>query len=811
MGLLTSVRNQVIGWFCATLRCFAFMSVGWSASITVAAESNLPAVISIPRFNQSEIDIRVDGRLDEKIWASVPYYDQMTVSDPDRGEPGRFRTHTRLLHTESGLYVGVWNEQPPETLLGRLSSRDSFMTRDGYQIVIDTSGEGLYGYWFQVNLGGSLGDGIVLPERNFQRNWDGPWHGAAVATDDGWTLEMFLPWGMMNMPKNDDGPRRMGVYSSRRLGQLNERWSWPYLPFTQPRFMSSLQPIEVVGVNPRREYSVYPYVSASHDGARNESEYKAGIDLFWRPSANLQLNATLNPDFGQVEVDDVVVNFTSFETFFPEKRLFFLENQEIFITSSRGSTLLHTRRIGSSVNARRGAPDAIAGVSFDSFDANQPVDLDAALKMTGHSGKLRYGLLAAVEADTPLHVTSGEVGPRSVEPFEAPGREFGVVRLSYEDASRGGRRAFGWMGTVARHPNRRALTQGLDGHIMSVNGKLEVEGQIIYSDVEGSDGFGLLTDFSYSPRRGDRHSLSVDYFDDELNINDVGFLSRNDLLAVDYRFSRRETTFERLRQRDTSISVDGSFNTDERFLGGRVRLRQRWRFNNNARLSASVYYRPEHWDDRDSRDNGDFKRNTRWATGIDWNTDFAKAVVYGLGIDLNQESEGGLSRRYSSQLFLRPSDRLSFGLTANYTQRDAWLIHRGGRNFTTFQSEQWRPSMNMSVYFSARQHVRLQLQWVAIKAVEHELWQVPVDEGSLEHVERAPGTLPDDFAISDIIIQFRYRWEIAPLSDLFVVYNRGGGLADASVDDSFGSLFSGAFSDPQREFLVVKLRYRFGS
>jgi|TARA_B100000315_G_scaffold43809_1_gene38753 hypothetical protein len=806
MGLVNSVRNQVIGWFRATQCCVAFLSVGLPVTISAAPGLDLPAVISIPRFNQSEIDIRVDGRLDEEIWESVPYHDQMTVSDPDRGEPGRFRTHTRLLHTERGLYVSVWNEQPPETLLGRLSSRDSFMTRDGYQIVIDTSGEGLYGYWFQVNLGGSLGDGIVLPERNFQRNWDGAWHGAAAETEDGWTLEMFLPWGIMNMPESVDGPRRMGVSGSRRLGQLNERWSWPYLPFTQPRFMSSLQPIDVVGVNPRQEYSVYPYLSASQDGARDESAYKAGIDMFWRPSANLQMNATLNPDFGQVEADDVVVNFTSFETFFPEKRLFFLENQDIFMTGSGNTALLHTRRIGSSVSSRRGSPDAIDGISFESFDVSQPVDLAAALKTTGQTGKLRYGFLAAVEEDTPLDVVSGVDGD-----IEAPGREFGVVRLSYEDASRGGRRALGWIGTLAHHPNRRAVAHGIDGHLLSVDGKLEADGQMLYSDTEGSSGFGILTDFSYTPRRGDQHSLSVNYMDDELDINDVGFLNRNDLLAISYGFSRRETNVERLRQRDTSLSMNGSFNTDDRFLGGRVRVRQRWRFNNNARLSASIYYRPMYWDDRDSRDNGDFRRNARWATGIDWNTDFAKPVVYGFGVDLNQESEGGLSRRYSSQIFLRPSDRLSLGLTTRYSRRDAWLIHVGGREFTAFESEQWQPSVSVSMYFSARQQLRMQLQWVAIKAVENERWQVPLGGGDLDEVERAPGTSPSDFAISDITVQFRYRWQIAPLSDLFVVYNRGGGLADASIDDSFGSLFSDAFSDPQREFLVVKLRYRFGS
>ena len=129
--------------------------------------------IAVTHFD--EVDIRLDGRLDEPVWAELPGYDNMLLVEPDTLAPARFKTVARFLYTDRGLYVGVWNEQPPETLIQRLSSRDDYINRDGWGITIDTSGEGLYGYWFNINLGGSVLDGKVAPERTFTREWDGPW------------------------------------------------------------------------------------------------------------------------------------------------------------------------------------------------------------------------------------------------------------------------------------------------------------------------------------------------------------------------------------------------------------------------------------------------------------------------------------------------------------------------------------------------------------------------------------------------------------------------------------------------------------
>ena len=137
--------------------------------------------IVVPRLDSAEVAI--DGKLEEAIWDDVPGYDNMVVVEPDTLTPPSFRTIARYFYTDRGLYIGVWNEQPPETLIARLSSRDDYINRDGWGLTLDTSGEGLYGYWFSINLGGSVMDGKIAPERNYSREWDGPW----TAPPPNWT------------------------------------------------------------------------------------------------------------------------------------------------------------------------------------------------------------------------------------------------------------------------------------------------------------------------------------------------------------------------------------------------------------------------------------------------------------------------------------------------------------------------------------------------------------------------------------------------------------------------------------------------
>ena len=207
--------------------------------------------------------------------------------------------------------------------------------------------------------------------------------------------------------------------------------------------------------------------------------------------------------------------------------------------------------------------------------------------------------------------------------------------------------------------------------------------------------------------------------------------------------------------------------------------------------------------------NGIFINEPRWVGEISYGTDSAKPLSMSALVGLRQEELGDWTTRVSFGATINPSDRFSFDFDLNYFRRDGWLVHQGGRNFTTFDAIEWQPKVAMDVFLSARQQIRLTMQWAGIRAKEQRLWEVPDRPGYLDRRSRQLGEPDDDFTLSRITAQLRYRWEIAPLSDLFVVYTRGSNLPDR-FDEDFGDLFVDAINQPVVDLFVVKLRYRFG-
>ena len=782
--------------------------------------------------------ITIDGRLDEPEWQGTSVYDQMTVTQPDTLALPVHKTEVRFLYSAEGLYVGVHALQPPETRIARLSARDDSLTRDGIALTLDTSGEGLYAYWFGLNLGGSLEDGKVAPEREFSREWDGPWVGATAETPDGWTAEMFLPWSMMAMPDNA-GMRKMGIYLARTVAYRNERWTWPALPQTKPRFMSTLQPIEMSSVNPQQEWNLYPFAATTFDGISNNLEYRVGADIFWRPSSNVQIAATINPDFGTVESDDVVVNLTAFETFFPEKRLFFLEGNEVFNTTPRSTlrrttgpgaevatdggprsaalfsnntptTLVNTRRIG----GRPRRPNIPDDLTVPTLELNQLTELLGAAKVTGQLGDLRYGALAAFE-DNPSFMAINNADASTMR-LRQEGRDFFVLRGLYEHVG-SSRRSLGWIGTAVTHPDREAFVQGIDAHYQNGTGNWKADAQLIYSHIrqagEAVEGAGGFLDLAFVPRQGVTHKLAFEYFDTKLAVNDLGFLRRNDSKSASYTYSFRTARGLPvwLRSRSTNLFVGGQWSvSDDRFVRGGFFLRNAWEFQNRSQVSTEVDFFPGRWDDRNSRGNGEYKLIDRWVGKLAYGTNTSKRVSISMSVGFEEESLSGATWTYNGGMTWAPNDRFSLVFDVNYKDRRGWLVYQERRDFTSFSADDLQPRLSLGYFLSARQQIKMSLQWAGVRAQARAFFRLPIGDGDLEPRGLAPLEPTDDFTISRLTAQIRYRWEIAPLSDLFVVYTRGSNIPD-TVDNEFGSLFHDALIDPIVNGLVIKLRYRFGS
>ena len=765
----------------------------------------------ITRIEQSDAEITIDGFIDEDVWKDLPVIDGMKVIDPDTLADTPYETHVRFFYTERGIYLSAMNFQPQETLMARMTSRDVRLERDGFVVAIDASGEGLYGFYLRINLGNSLTDATILPERTFNFQWDGPWLARTQALENGWSAEYYIPWSMMPLPQVDDD-RKIGIYLERQVGHLQgEAWANPPLPGTVNQFLSAFEKYELKDIEPRRQLTYYPFASGIYDGVRDESTYKVGTEIFWRPTSNSLLSASLNPDFGNVESDDVVVNLTAFEVFFPERRVFFLEGQDVFNTSPRTSgrggpggpiSLLNTRRIGGA--AIYDVPDEVNVVPTD---LSQPSELLGAVKLTGQSGNWRYGTLLASETESQI---AGTLDDGTQVTLNAVGRDFSIARLLYEDTSSGGRRAIGWMGTNLSHPTIDATAHAVDMHYFSADNRFVIDTQIMHSNVDGKTGNGFLGDVAFRPRRGLEHGLRATYIDDTLDINELGFLTRNDQMNLDYNMFNIESDVPGLRQRTTSLFISNQWNTDGEPVRLGLFLNRGYNTLNNNTYDVSLRYFPERIDDRLGRGTGDFKVEGRYGLNLGFRTNPADKLAFNFDLNLDQDELGPARTGASARFTWRPNDRFSSDLRLDYTDREALLVHKGSGSYTSFESHQWAPQLEMNYFLNAWQQLRFTLQWTALKAFEDRFWQV--DSQNLDFLQ--PVAKSDDdsdnFTISRLTFQARYRWEIAPLSDLFVVYTRGSNLPTDSFE-TFQDLLVQSWTDTIVDTLAIKLRYRFGS
>lgn len=234
--------------------------------------------------------------------------------------------------------------------------------------------------------------------------------------------------------------------------------------------------------------------------------------------------------------------------------------------------------------------------------------------------------------------------------------------------------------------------------------------------------------------------------------------------------------------------------------------------NNLDRISTSLQMFPKRYDDQNSFGNGTFTAAERNNFSLSYQTNTARLVSYQFGFNTTGEFTGGESKGVNSAITWRPQDNIALAAEIAYDDRDLWLLHQERQNFTGFQAEQWRFDMSFDYFLTARQQLSMALQWVGIEALEDRFYTLPANLSTNRH-DLVRGSKPagptDSFGLSQLNFQLRYRWQIAPLSDLFVVYTKGDNRRSAVMD--FDEMLQNSWDNPLGSQLTVKLRYRFGS
>jgi hypothetical protein len=722
--------------------------------------------------------VEIDGRVDPQEWREARYISEFRKVQPLNGEPASLKTEAWILATPDGLAVAFLNTHPASVPRTPQSVQRDFEEQvDRVNVMIDFDGDHRTGYNFKVSSTGGVYDAIITDESVFNKDWDGNWRHAVREEGEAWTAEILIPWHIAPMRGANGDVRTLGVYVDRVVGATGERAAWPLASFERPRFLSDFATFDVPNFSSSL-LAVTPYVSGLYDFVDSRETADGGVDVFWKPNGQMQLTATVNPDFGQVESDDLVVNFDATETFISDKRPFFTENQGIFefTTPSDYSQLLYTRRIG--------------GPTDDGFGSG---DIVAALKLNGSVGATKYGVFAADEAD-------------------AVGRSFGAVRVVRDFSKQN----LGFLMTKVERPflDRTAEVTGVD-HNWRPTARWNVRTRLIHSEIDqagattSDNGATIWAD--YEMDHGWRQRFMVMHFGNDLQINDAGYLSRNSTNYGQYQVNRRFTDLpaqSRYVSKDWRWRVSSDYNNHGELLSHQFRMSRESRLRNGSYEYGEININSAGVDDLLTRGNGVVKL----PPNLDVYFEYERPRQGNWAYDMNMEAfTGGLSgnHKLGYAFELEPSyfvsDRLNVFVGAALERSPDWLVWQRDNLIGSFASRETSLNAGFNWTLTRRQELRLRLQAIALKARLRQPYRIDTAGNAIASDEPV-----DDISVRNLAVQIRYRFELAPLSYLYVVYGRGGYDEDP-VNDGSNRLLRDSFSLRDDEQLLVKLSYRFES
>lgn len=732
-------------------------------------------------------EVRIDGELNEPEWERAQVFTDFRVTQPYTLGAPRYPTEARLLGTPQGIVVGFRCTHPPETPRQLAQTpRDADNNGDRVNIYIDFNADAQVAYNVTIALAGSLQDATLTNENQYSTDWDSDVEYAIRQTDQEWFVEVLLPWTTASMKDADAPKRTIGIAFDRVIGATQERSALAGVSFSRPRYVSEFPRVEI-DQYPGSLLHFFPYASVANDLVGDEVDMKVGADIQWKPSGKFQLTAALNPDFGQVEADELVVNFDAIEVAFSDKRPFFAENQALFDirvpeTDSQRLTardrLLYTRRIG--------------GQRDD--DPLQAADIDGALKINGNVGRLDYGVLSAVESDY----------------GDDLGRAFAGTRLRYAS----GPVTLGYMGTWVDRPflDRSAQVHSGD-FIWRPNSQLMLQGQVIGSMIEQSaddtSGDGEIFLAVYTPSPDWQHELGLTHYADALDFNDLGFQARASVNRASYLIARRFRNFDESDARAgviwrvrPELRYNDSGERLGHFLGVFRESRQRVGsvFNTSLEVSGAGV------DDLISRGHGDVQMDARLIalTQNYQSARFGKWRLFAAG-SLLQEGNDDFAFEADSRIEHFTRDDLSWSVRGVMRWSRDWLIWQQDNLLASFERRRAILQSDLNWFPAARHELRVKLQWLAIDA--HNPQPLRIDpSGRL--IESSDVVQP--FEVNNFGLQIRYRWTFAQQSDLYVVYGRGGiTFEEGESRDGFGGLLESAAELRDSDQLLVKARYRF--
>jgi hypothetical protein len=829
----------------------------------IAAHPPLQASTSVPA-TRAQVAPTLDGRDDDAIWQSTPAIDGFLEAKPSEGAEPKLRTEAKVADDEENLYLFVRAfDTHPDSIVSLLSRRDDQTASDYITVMLDPYHDRRTGYEFSVNPAGVKTDYAIYNDGNNEGdedvNWDAVWDAATRIDSLGWTAEFRIPLSQLHYSSKGSGT--FGLLIWRVIQRHTATVTWPLYRTSRSGLASQFG--DLTGLDGTRSPSpaeITPYAITrnvpdleSADPGRSQ-QVSLGGDLKYRVASNLLLNATVNPDFGQVEADPSELNLSAFETFFSERRPFFVEGKGLFtfgvncvvvVDCSTGEGLFYSRRIGRSPQ--------LADLYGDGTSATSTKILGAG-KMTGRlPGGFSIGVLDAV--------TDHVAGPGSTT--LEPAANYGVIRGNQD--FRHGNASLGFIvtgvnrsldATSAGYLHRSAYSGGIDGRYR-FNGRYEVSGSFDLSRVAGDTAAIALTQqdpvhlyqrpdgpLSFDPSRtslsgtnqeirfakvsGKRLHFETAYQrrTPGFEINDIGFLEQADQQEwtswANLTFMAPNRIFQQLRWNFNNwehwtaagLPTERAFNTNVH-----TQFNNRWWLHVGGTLGqvGATYC------DRCARGGPAVRQDPYIAPWITIEGDDRRPLKPIFSANYNR-ADGGRSQDIdlSPELDLKVSSRFTTSVALEYNRNHNDLQYfgtfsdaGGGQHYTFAHLEQKTLSLTwrLGYTFTPTTTIQVYASPFISKGTYTDVREI-AEPRAREYAARyrpyggTEADNPGGFNFQQFRSNVVFRWEYRPGSTLFLVWSQGReGSAEIEGDRSFGGDLGDLFGRRANDTFLIKVSY----
>jgi hypothetical protein len=750
---------------------------------------------------------KIDGFLNEPAWQLAPAAADFLQRDPYEGQPATEATAIRVLYDDEALYFGcMMHDREPDKIVARLTRRDNEIESDVISIRLDSYHDHKTAYEFTISAAGVKVDILQFNDaRDEDDSWDVVWDvktqilrgetgvaGNGSQTPRGWSAEIKIPFHVLRYLPANDGKNIWGINFIRRITRKQERTYWALVPKSESGFISRFGHLMIEGdlPNPRRleflPYSIgknkftHPTLVEPPDGTRDFSS-NAGFDLKYGLSNNLTLDLTVNPDFGQVEADPAVLNLSTFETFYPEKRPFFIEGNQIlqFTTfgGGFGPGLFYSRRIGQG--------------------GDEPATILGAAKITGKTAKgLAIGTLQAV----------------TEKKLEAPRASYSIVRLKqdlFENST------VGMIATAVARENRfPAFTGGVDWNLRFQQSTYGLDGFLAGSQTT-QDTTRRITGSSGKLRFGKDggehwlYSMSTDFTSRHYDINDAGFFRRPNDYGANFELRYKEDQPGKVLRR-WNIRADRHlrWNFDGAQLFNDYGVNARWEWLNYLEMGLRGRYSLSADDDRESRGFGLYQKPRSFSAGFEFETDSRKPIIAEFEQEYLRDAKG--QRQWSTALSaeIRPTTWAEINLQLGYGRsrdREAW-VDNPGDSLSVFgfrDTDEYDLTLRSSLTFT--RDLTLQIYGQAFVAKGHyDRFTKLVTPATL--LPYAYNGNPD-FNEKAFHLNIVWRWEYRPGSVLYLVWTQARAGEGENYFTRVRRDFRETFSLPAENVVLLKVSY----